>query len=115
MENQDKVLEVFADRFEYIVPNRTDAKVLFSLFIETQNNSEKLSYSESEIRELIRKYYKQDNEGEREQRQKVEERFQTLLRQQFLDRNRERRIVLTDYSLQLIQRENPTITQSVYY
>lgn len=109
MENQDKILEIFADRFDYIVPNRTDAKVLFSLFIETQNNSEKISYSESEIRELIRKYYKQDNEGEREQRQKVEERFQTLLRQQFLDRNREKRIVLTDYSLQLCNLFNEKI------
>ncbi len=101
MENQDKILEIFAERFEYIVPNRTDAKVLFSLFTETHKNAEKLSYSEAEIRELIRKLHKEDTETEREQRQKVEERFQTLLRQQFLDRNREKRIVLTDYSLQL--------------
>jgi hypothetical protein len=101
MENQDKILEIFAERFEYIVPNRTDAKVLFSIFTETHNNPEKLSYSEAEIRELIRKHHKEDTESEREQRQKVEERFQTLLRQQFLDRNREKRIVLTDYSLQL--------------
>lgn len=101
MENQDKILEIFAERFEYIVPNRTDAKVLFSIFTETHNNPEKLSYSEAEIRELIRKHHKEDTETEREQRQKVEERFQTLLRQQFLDRNREKRIVLTDYSLQL--------------
>lgn len=101
MENQDKILEIFAERFEYIVPNRTDAKVLFSIFTETHNNPEKLSYSEAEIRELIRKHHKEDTETEREQRQKVEERFQTLLRQQFLDRNREKRIVFTDYSLQL--------------
>lgn len=101
MESQDKILEIFAERFEYIVPNRTDAKVLFTLFTETHNNAEKLSYSEVEIRELIRKQHKEDTETEREQRQKVEERFQTLLRQQFLDRNREKRIVLTDYSLQL--------------
>lgn len=101
MENQDKILEIFAERFEYIVPNRTDAKVLFSIFTETHNNPEKLSYSEAEIRELIRKHHKEDTETEREQRQKVEERFQTLLRQRFLDRNREKRIVLTDYSLQL--------------
>jgi hypothetical protein len=101
MEKQDKILEVFAERFEYIVPNRTDAKVLFSIFTETHNNREKLSYSEAEIRELIRKHHKEDTETEREQRQKVEERFQTLLRQQFLDRNREKRIVLTDYSVQL--------------
>jgi hypothetical protein len=101
MEKQDKILEVFAERFEYIVPNRTDAKVLFSIFTETHNNREKLSYSEAEIMELIRKHHKEDTETEREQRQKVEERFQTLLRQQFLDRNREKRIVLTDYSVQL--------------
>lgn len=101
MENQDKILEIFSEKFEFIVPNRTDAKVLFSLFIDIRKNTEKTSYSESEIRELIRKYHKEDTEAEREQRQKVEERFQTLLRQQFLDRNRENRIVLTDYSLQL--------------
>ncbi len=101
MENQDKVLEIFAEKFEFIVPNRTDSKVLFSLFIEIRENTEKTSYSESEIRELIRKYHKENTETEREQHQKVEERFQTLLRQQFLERNRENRIVLTDYSLQL--------------
>lgn len=109
MENQDKILEIFAGRFEYIVPNRTDAKVLFSLFIETQNNTEKTSYSESEIRELIRKHHKEDAETEREQRQKVEERFQILLRQQFLDRNREKRIILTSYSLQLCNLFNEKI------
>jgi hypothetical protein len=101
LENQDRILEIFAEKFEFIVPHRTDAKVLFSVFIDTQKNSERTAYSESEIREIIRKYHKEDTETEREQRQKVEERFQTLLRQHFLDRNRENRIVLTDYSLQL--------------
>ncbi|MGB5944145.1 MAG: hypothetical protein WBG71_14770 [Leeuwenhoekiella sp.] len=101
MENQDKILEIFAEKFEFIVPNRTDAKVLFSLFIDEKKNSEKTSYSELEIRELIKKYHKEDKGGESEPRQKVEERFQTLLRQQFLERNREKRIVLTDHSLQL--------------
>lgn len=109
MESQDKILEIFAERFEYIVPNRTDAKVLFSLFTDTRNNTEKTSYSESEIRELIRKHHKKDTETEREQRQKVEERFQMLLRQQFIDRNREKRIVLTDYSLQLCNLFNEKI------
>ncbi len=101
LENQDRILEIFAEKFEFIVPHRTDAKVLFSVFIDTQKNSERTAYSESEIREIIRKYHKEDTDTEREQRQKVEERFQTLLRQHFLDRNRENRIVLTDYSLQL--------------
>jgi len=109
MESQDKILEIFAERFEYIIPNRTDAKVLFSLFMETQNNSDKISYSEIEIRDLIRKYYRQDNEGEREQRQKVEERIQTLLRQNFFERNRENRIILSGYSLQLCSLFNEKI------
>ena len=101
MENPDKILEIFAEKFEHIVPNKTDAKVLFSLFIGSTRNSDKTSYSEPEVRELIRKYHKEDTDTEREQRQKVEERFQTLLRQQFIDRNKEKRIVLTDYSLRL--------------
>jgi hypothetical protein len=101
MENTDKILEIFSEKFEHIIPHRTDAKVLFSLFIDTQKDTDKISYSEAEIRELIRKFHREDTDTEREQRQKVEERFQTLLRQQFIDRNKERRIVLTDYSLQL--------------
>lgn len=101
MENLDKILEIFAEKFEHIVPNKTDAKVLFSLFIDTQKNSDKISYSESEIRELIRRFHKEATDTDREQRQKIEERFQTLLRQQFIDRNKDKRIVLTDYSLQL--------------
>ena len=101
METQDKILEIFAAKFEHIVPNRTDAKVLFSLFIDSTKNTDKISYSEPEVRELIRKHHKEDADTEREQRQKVEERFQTLLRQQYIDRNKEKRIVLTDYSLQL--------------
>lgn len=101
MQNLDKILEIFAEKFEHIVPHRTDARVLFSLFIENQKNSDKTSYSESEIKDLIKKYHKEDTETDREQRQKVEERLQTLLRQQFIDRNKDKKIVLTDYSTQL--------------
>lgn len=101
MENSDKILEIFAEKFRYIVPDSTDAKVLFSLHIDSTKNTDKTSYSETEIRELIRKHHKEDTETDREQRQKVEERFQNLLRQQFIDRNKERRIVLTDYSSNL--------------
>lgn len=101
MENLENILKIFSEKFEHIVPDRTDARVLFSLFIDFQVNPDKTSYSELEIKELIKKYHKQDTATEREQRQKVEERLQTLLRQQFIDRNKERRIVLTDYSLQL--------------
>jgi len=101
MENSDKILEIFAEKFRYIVPDGTDAKVLFSLFIDSTKNTDKTSFSESEIRDLIRTYHKADTESEREQRQKVEERFQNLLRQQFIDRNKERRIVLSDYSSHL--------------
>lgn len=101
MQNLEKILESFSEKFEHIVPDRTDARVLFSLFIDFQENPDKSSYSELEIKELIKKYHKQETATEREQRQRVEERLQTLLRQQFIDRNKDRRIVLTDYSLQL--------------
>lgn len=90
MQNLEKILEIFSEKFEHIVPHRTDAKVLFSLFIDTQKNTDKTSYSEAEIRELIRKFHKESTDTDREQRQKVEERFQTLLRQQFIDRNKEK-------------------------
>lgn len=101
MQNLEKILETFSEKFEHIVPDRTDARVLFSLFIDFQENPDKTSYGELEIKELIKKYHKQDTATEREQRQRVEERLQTLLRQQFIDRNKDRRIVLTDYSMQL--------------
>lgn len=117
MNNLEKILEVFSVKFEHIVPNRTDAKVLFSLYIEIQKNTDKTSYTESEIRELIRKFLKEDTDTEREQRQKVEERFQTLLRQQFIDKNKDKRIVLADYSLQLCnlfyQKVQPMLNPSV--
>lgn len=117
MENLEKTLELFAEKFRYIVPDNTDAKVLFSIYIDSKNNTDKISYSETEVRELIRKHHKGDTEADREQRQKVEERFQTLLRQQFLDKNREKRIVLTDYSLQLcnlfFDKVQPLINTSV--
>src|SRR5690606_22802637 len=89
------------EKFEHIVPDRTDARVMFSLFIDSQENPDKTSYGELEFKDLIKKYHKQDTGTEREQRQRVEERLQTLLRQQFIDRTKERRIVLTDYSMQL--------------
>lgn len=101
MQTEGQILEIFAEKFRYIVPDSTDAKVLFSLHIEGTKNPDKTSYSETEIRELIRKHHKEDTETEREQRQKVEERFQNLLRQQFIDRNKEKRIILTDYSSNL--------------
>lgn len=101
MENLDKILELFSEKFTHIVPNRTDARVIFSLFIDCKQNQDKASYSELEIKELIKKYYKEATDTEREQRKKVEEHLQNLLRQQFIDRNKDKRIVLTDYSLQL--------------
>lgn len=101
IENTDKILEIFAEKFHYIAPDSTDAKVLFSIYIDGVTNPGKISYNESEIRDLIRKHHKQDTETEREQRQKVEERFQHLLRQQFIDRNKDKRVVLTDYSSHL--------------
>ena len=117
MENLKNILELFSEKFRYIVPDSTDAKVLFSIYIDSKNNTDKISFSETEVRELIRKHHKEDTETDREQRQKVEERFQTLLRQQFLDKNREKRIVLTDYSLQLcnlfFDKVQPLINPSV--
>ncbi len=101
MENLEKIIEIFSEKFEHIVPDRTDARVIFSLFIGSQENPDKTSFGELEFKELIKKYHKQDTGTEREQRQRVEERLQTLLRQQFIDRTKDRRIVLTDYSSQL--------------
>jgi hypothetical protein len=103
MESLEKMLELFAENFRYFVPDSTDAKVLFSLFIDIKNNSDKFSFSESEVRTLISKHHKEDSDavGSRKPRHKIEERFQTLLRQQLLEKNREKRIVLSDYSMQL--------------
>ncbi len=101
MQNFDKILELFSERFEHIVPDKTDARVIFSLYVESKEFPDKLSFSEVEIKQLIKKYHKEETETEREQRQKIEERLQTLLRQQFIDRSTDKRIVLTDYSIKL--------------
>ena len=60
MDNLENILKIFSEKFEHIVPDRTDARVLFSLFIDFQENPDKTSYSELEIKELIKKYHKQD-------------------------------------------------------
>lgn len=101
MNDLQKILDVFSEKFEHIVPDPVDAKVIFSLFINFKEHPEKNSYSELEIKEVIRKFQRESVSTEREQRQKIEQRLQTLLRQQFVDRNKERNIVLSDYSLQL--------------
>lgn len=101
MNDLEKILDVFSEKFEHIVPDPVDAKVIFSLFINFKEHPEKTSYSELEIKEFIKRFQRESVSTDREQRQKIEERLQTLLRQQFVDRNKERNIILSDYSLQL--------------
>jgi hypothetical protein len=101
MEKREKILEIFSEKFDHILPDKTDARVLFSLFLDSKENPDKTSYGELEIKDLIKKYHKQDTSTEREQRQRIEEHLQTLFRQQFIERKKDRRIVLTDYSIQL--------------
>jgi hypothetical protein len=102
MENVERILEIFADRFSQFFPEKEDAKVLFSLYIRNKQNPDKLLFSESEIRELIRKHYKEENETEKEQRKKFFDRLQRLLRSSFLERAEERQhFLLSDYSNQL--------------
>ncbi|MBA4055366.1 MAG: hypothetical protein C0490_11690, partial [Marivirga sp.] len=101
MTEYQKIAEVFAEKFSHIIPSRIDAKVIFSLFLRLKENPDKTSDSEQEIKELIRRFIRETGGSEREYRQKIEERLQILLRHQFLDRNKERRILLSDYSLQL--------------
>jgi hypothetical protein len=102
MENYERILEIFADRFNQIFPEKEDAKVLFSLYIINKQNPDKLIFSELEIRELIRKHYKESNESEREQRKIFFDRLQRLLIQSFIDRSEEKRhFILSDYSNQL--------------
>ena len=86
MENFEKILEIFATRFDQIFPDRNDAKVLFSLYMINKQNPDKLIFSELEVRELIRKHYKEDNETEKEQRKKFFDRLQRLLSQNFIER-----------------------------
>lgn len=102
MENFERILEIFADRFSQFFPEKEDAKILFSLYIRNKQNPEKLILSESEVRELIRKHYKEDNETEKEQRKKFFDRLQRLLRSNFLECAEERQnFLLSDYSNQL--------------
>lgn len=102
MENFEKILEIFADRFDQIFPDRDDAKVLFSLYIINKQNTDKLIFSELEVRELIRKHYKEDSVSEKEQRKIFFNRLQRLLSQNFIERTEEKQhFVLSEYSNQL--------------
>jgi hypothetical protein len=102
MENFENVLEIFAERFSQFFPEKEDAKVLFSLYVQNKQKPDKFIFSESEVRELIRKHYKIDNETEKEQRKKFFDRLQRLLSSNFLERSTERQyFLLSDYSNQL--------------
>jgi hypothetical protein len=97
----NKILEVFAEKFNHIIPSTVDAKVIFSLFISSRELPDKTSFSEIEVKDLIRKSIRENGATEKEYRQRIEERLQVLLRHQFLERNKERRILLSEYSSQL--------------
>jgi len=102
MENFNRILEIFADSFNQFFPEKEDAKILFSLFIKNKQHPDEIIFSESEVAELIRKHYKEDNETEKEQRKKFFDRLQRLLRSNFLERAEERQhFLLSDYSNQL--------------
>jgi len=117
MQNFDKILEIFSDRFNQFFPEKEDAKVLFSLYIKNHENPDKLIFSESEVRELIRKHYKEDSESEKEQRKKFFDRLQRLLSSNFLERAEARQhFFLSQYSKQLCllfyQRIKPLLNPS---
>ena len=117
MENFNRILEIFADRFKQFFPEQEDAKVLFSLFIKSKENPEKIIFTESEVRELIRKHYKEESESEKEQRKKFFDRLQRLLSSNFLERGKERQqFFLSQYSKQLCllfyQRIEPLLNPS---
>lgn len=99
----ERVLEIFTEKFEQIVPDRTDARTIFSLHIESKENLDKTSFTETEVKQLIKQYLKDESATEREQRQKIEERLQTLLRQQFIERTTEKKFTLTDYASKLCE------------
>lgn len=102
MGNYNKILEIFADRFNQFFPEKEDAKILFSLYIKNKQNPEKFIFSEAEVRELIRKHYKEENESEKEQRKKFFDRLQRLLGSNFLERAEDRQhFLLSEYSNQL--------------
>jgi len=102
MEKYHKILEIFADRFSQFFPETEDAKILFSLYIKNKQNPEKFIFSEAEVRELIRKHYKEENESDKEQRKKFFDRLQRLLSSSFLERAEERQcFLLSEYSNQL--------------
>lgn len=100
MNDSQKIFNLFIEKFYHIVPNRIDAKILFSIFLEQEKEGVR-SYSEIEFKQLIKYYSKQENSTEREQRQKTEERLQSFLRYNYIERTKDRTLVLSDYSQKL--------------
>lgn len=99
MFDNEKIFNLFNERFSEIIPDRIDGLVIFSLFLITKENSEKKSFSESEIRQEIRKYL--ESNTDRDKSGTVEKQLQKLLGQNFIEPIKEKRIALTGYSVQL--------------
>ena len=99
MIDNEKIFNLFNEKFSEIIPDRDCGLVIFSLFLITKDNSEKKSFSESEIRHEIKKYL--ESNSERDKSGIVEKQLQKLLGQNFIEPIKEKRIALTDYSVQL--------------
>ena len=99
MFDNEKIFNLFNEKFSEIIPDRQDGLVMFSLFLITKDNSEKESYSESEIRQEIKKYL--GSNSDRDKSGSVEKQLQKLLGQNFIEPIKDKRIALTGYSVQL--------------
>ena len=99
MFDNEKIFNLFNEKFLEIIPDRDSGLVVFSLFLVTKDNSEKKSFSETEIRQEIRKYI--ESNTDRDNSGAVEKQLQKLLGQNFIEPTKDKRIALTGYSLQL--------------
>lgn len=99
MFDNEKIFKIFNEKFSEVIPDRISGLVIFSLFLITKDNSEKKSFSESEIRLEIKKYL--DSNSERDKSGSIEKQLQKLLGQNFIEPIKNKRIALTGYSFQL--------------
>ena len=83
MFDNEKIFNLFNEKFSELIPDRIDGLVIFSLFLITKDNSEKKSFSESEIRQEIKKYL--ESNSDRDKSGSVEKQLQKLLGQNFIE------------------------------
>lgn len=99
MFSNEKVIQLFSEKYKSLLLDKNDALVIFSLFLALKENIEKKSFSEQEVRFEISKYI--GSTSDRDKKGIIEKNLQKLFGQNSIEKFEGARITLSSYSLQL--------------